>query len=107
MKKIIALLLIVAVAVGAFVTNPTVGEHKTAINEAIQEKTGIKEKKGILGKVGSFVMGQVSNAALDKCLTVEDYKVCSMGKIILLDKEKRVSFGIFGHVYTFNIDTEF
>ncbi len=103
MKKLLSTLAFLAVlGVAMSFTNPKADAHKQAIIEKISQP----KDNSLLGKAGSILAGQLGNYALDECLTVDNYLVCSVGKISLLGKQETVSFGIFGNVFTFNLDNK-
>lgn len=110
MKKVLSLVIVLAVALAAVVTNPNEEAHKEAVmkemNNAID--TTIKDKAGLgdndisngLSKIVSGIASKVLKPALSLSLTVDNYYVFSVGKIGLDDNPKTVSIGAFGHVFT-------
>jgi|GEM_PF-209836 len=108
MKWLIALL-ILAVLFGAMaMTCPDKDKHVEAIsqvaNEWVEEKV---DDVGITGLINSFIKAiadKGANGLLDNFLKVDNYVVCSVGKVKVEGKEKTVSVGLFNHVFTFGKD---
>ena len=110
MKKILSLVIIIAVVLVAIVTCPDKQAHQDAVmaemNGAID--TAIKDKVGLgdsdleksISKITSKLTSTVLGAAFDTAVTVDNYFVFSVGKIDIDDKPKTVSIGAFGHVFT-------
>ncbi len=105
MKKII-LLLIVLVVVAVF-TCPSKEMHNTAIMEETDEMLSKELADGSdspfekgLAKIGSAIGSSIMGVMLNSMLTVDNYVICSVGKITLEDETQVVSFGMFNYVYT-------
>ena len=110
MKKILSLVIIIAVVLVAIVTCPDKQAHQDAImaemNGAID--SAIKDKVGLgdsdlgksISKITSKLTSTVIGAAFETAVTVDNYFVFSVGKIDIDDKPKTVSVGLFGHVFT-------
>ena len=108
MKKLLVIILVLlGLACTAVISCPDKQAHKDAImavlNESINDSldpdgtdtTGLSQ---FFGSIGSGIAGFV----LDSKLTVENYFVCSIGKIAPANGEaKTVSVGVFGHIFTF------
>ncbi len=89
------------------VTCPGTNAHKDAVKNAMTEavESQFNESDNSFGKAfGSFVSQLMVNFSLDNVLTVDNYFVCSVGRIHLAGFDRTVSFGILGHVYTVNMD---
>lgn len=57
----------------------------------------------IIGKVTAEITGRGTEMAISQYLDVKNYMVCSVGTISVGEaKDKMVSLGIFGHVFTFD-----
>ena len=110
MKKfLVALVILLAAALAAVVTRPDKEAHmdqiKSVISNAVSdevqgdsENETVKGLSSVIGSIGSGVAGFV----LDSRLTVDNYYVCSVGKVKDLKGEQHtVSVGAFGHVFTF------
>jgi len=108
MKKILIALAIVIAIVGiAVVTCPDKSAHKDAIMAVINEKINdsLKPSEGdeglalFAGSLGSGIVGYV----LDNRMTVKNYFVYSTATLKDFNgEEKRLSVGVFGHVFTFS-----
>ncbi len=108
MKKLLVIILVLlGLGCTAVISCPDKQAHKDAImavlNESINDSldpdgtdtTGLSQ---FFGSIGSGIAGFF----IDKQLTVENYFVCSVGKISTpAGEEKTVSVGVFGHVFTF------
>ena len=86
------------------VTNEWMGDK---IQEGLSGFTGTEGFGGVVGDIISKIVreftGQGSEFAITNYLDVKNYLVCSVGSVSVGDmQEKTVSFGIFGHVFTFN-----
>ena len=105
MKKfLLTLLAIVALGVVAALTCPDKQKHKDALLSVVNERINTSLEKENLGGLGSIV-GSIAGAYLDNRLVVKDRFLCSVGEIQNLKGEtKKVSFGIFGHVFPLNKD---
>ena len=107
MKKFLfTLLVIVALGVVAALTCPDKQAHKDAlvsvVNESINDRLQKDNLEGLGAIVGSIGSG-VAGAYFDNRLVVKDRVICSVGEIQNLSGEvKKVSFGIFGHVFPLN-----
>lgn len=105
MKKSFGFLLALLILGGvAVISCPDKEAHKDAItkvvNEAVQEELGVKEDDDSLG----ILKGLANIGAgiyLDNKFSVDNYFVCSVGRILHGAENDVVSFGIFGHVFTF------
>ena len=107
MKKFLfTLLVIVALGAAAALTCPDKQAHKDAlvsvVNESINDRLQKDNLEGLGAIVGSIGSG-VAGAYFDNRLVVKDRVICSVGEIQNLSGEvKKVSFGIFGHVFPLN-----
>ena len=104
-KGLLALICVIAIVGIAIISCPDRQSHKEAItamvNEVITESSTIDEEDADLALLGMSLAQGVSNWVLDGGLTVKNHFVCSIGKFNTGSEEKLVSFGIFGHVFTF------
>lgn len=109
MKKLLfTLLVIVALGAVAAFTCPDKQDHKDALLSVVNESINTSLEKENLGGLGSIV-GSIGSgfagAYLDNRLVIKDRFLCSVGEIQNLKGEvKKVSFGIFGHVFPLNKD---
>ena len=111
---ITALILAILFATMVF-TCPSRADHEAAIQEVTKAWVDDKVNENLGGITGvGGVFGDLINKALkeltgigtdkiiDKFLDVENYVVCSVGRMrVGENEEKMVSLGVFGHVFTF------
>lgn len=104
MKKIIWLIILVAVAICMLATCPTAEDHKKKIGEVITEYVNDKadEKGKAASLISSVAAAPMADAFLSHTLKVSNYRVLSVGRFKWDGEERVVSVGIFGHVFTFN-----
>ena len=104
-KSIIVLLCMAAFIVVAIITCPDRQAHKDAIvvmiNEAVAERSNLGEEDAGWALLGQSIVQEATEWALDGGLKVKNHFVCSIGKFYTGSEEKMISFGIFGHVFTF------
>ena len=104
MKKILTLAIFAFLLIFLFSTCPTKQDHRNrlrgAITQIISEKLNSAEIEDALTDSPEFqkLVEELGTAAVD----VDNYFLFSIGKIDLNGKEQVVSFGIGGHVFTFN-----
>ena len=101
---------LIALVVGGILvfTCPQKKAHEDVIrqefNSAMSQKMGASN--GIIEAgiqmVSKYFMGVAAESALDKLLTVDNYFVCSLGKIEYEGKERVASIGLLNHVFTVN-----
>lgn len=100
------ILVLAAMAVGLMATCPTEQAHREAItkemNRFIKESTD--NQGDAWGIIGNIISQKIVGVVVDNLIEVDNYGVCSVGSITLKGKTHRVSFGILGHVFTFDAD---
>lgn len=100
------ILVLAAMAVGLVATCPTEQAHREAItkemNRFIKESTD--NQGDAWGIIGNIISQKIVGVVVDNLIEVDNYGVCSVGSITLKGKTHRVSFGILGHVFTFDAD---
>jgi hypothetical protein len=105
---IIAAAVVVALLGIAVVTCPDKQAHKDAILSVINEKLNENIQKNTKdGDEGLAVLGaslgtSISGWILDSGLTVDNRFIYSVGKFNTGKEIKKVSVGVFGHVFTFS-----
>ena len=110
----ILLTLVVLVAV-MVVTCPKTEQHKevlstvitTTVNDAVNDNdnlTGNTFIDNAFKTVSNAFAGKVIETAVDNLVTVDNYVVCSLGKVHYDGKDHIVSLGIFGHIFTVDED---
>ncbi|GEM_PF-770669 len=112
-KLLLATLILVIVLGVLAVTCPSRQEHKDAISQSthqwVNEKmAAVDEQWGGLASVLTgaieWVSGQGIDFVVDQYLDVDNYGVCSVGRINVGDKSKIVSLGVLNHIFTFDKD---
>ena len=109
---LITLVVLVAVMV---VTCPKTEQHKevlstvipTTVNNAVNDNdnlTGNTFIDNAFKTVSNAFAGKVIETAVDNLVTVDNYVVCSLGKVHYDGKEHIVSLGVFGHIFTVDED---
>ena len=110
----ILLTLVVLVAV-MVVTCPKTEQHKevlstvitTTVNDAVNDNdnlTGNTFIDNAFKTVSNAFAGKVIETAVDNLVTVDNYVVCSLGKVHHEGKDHIVSLGVFGHIFTVDED---
>lgn len=107
MKKILVLFLFVGIGLVAVVTCPQKDAHtdalmklvNVALDSELSRHAETKEEMG-LAMLGSFIGSGIAEFVIDKKLLVDNYFVCSIGRIVFEGEEKIVSVGCFNHVFT-------
>ena len=112
---IAALILAILFATMVF-TCPDRSAHEKAIQEVTKQWVGDKVDEnlngitgmgGMMGDIINKIVKQITGAGTDMAISnyldVKNYVVCSVGRISVGDtKDKMVSLGLFGHVFTFD-----
>ena len=107
---IVAAVAILALLGIAVVTCPDKQAHKDAILAVINEKLNENIRKNAkdgdegLSLLGATIGTSISGWVLDKGLTVDNRFVYSVGQFNSGKEIKKVSVGVFGHVFTFSKD---
>lgn len=104
-----------AVAAVAFfillMTCPGADKHREAVSREVSEAvasasdeldTGNAALDMLGGMFGSVITTQIVDAMVGQMVSVDDYFIFSIGKLHYGAEEKTVSFGILGHVFTFD-----
>ena len=110
----ILLTLVVLLAV-MVVTCPKTEQHKevlstvitTTVNNAVNDNdnlTGNTFIDNAFKTVSNAFAGKVIETAVDNLVTVDNYVVCSLGKVHYDGKDHIVSLGVFGHIFTVDED---
>ena len=109
MKKLICLVIVLAIAILMALTVPEKKEHKQAMMKAISEYVDEEAtNKGIadngITRVGKKMVVKVIESVLSSKLEETNYVLFNTTHIKMEDKDKMLSVGMFGHVFTFNKD---
>lgn len=99
---LIALGCVVALLVTAVLTCPDKQAHKDAIMSVVKErlKEDMSDANPGWAMLGQSIGSSLSSLVLETGLTVENHFIYSVGKYDLDSEKKRISFGLFGHVFT-------
>ena len=109
------LLTLVALVAVMIVTCPKTEQHKevlstvitATVNDAVNDNDNITGNTFIdnaFRTVSNAFAGKVIETAVDNLVTVDNYVVCSLGKVHYDGKDHIVSLGIFGHIFTVDED---
>lgn len=98
---IVAVLVVILMAV----TCPSQDDHRDAVAKVCHEyiNSRIDDPENPFEMFGPFLANGVIDIGVKKMVTSEKYLIFSIGTLNKLDGTKEnVSFGVFGHVFTFN-----
>lgn len=107
MKKLFNLILFVLVIGFLYMTCPDDSAHADALSEALpeyfsQQLDGIGLDNELSELKNNPAMQNLINALAPKLLDVDNYFIVSIGREKFSGEDRIVSFGIGGHVFTFN-----
>ena len=106
MKKLLAVIIILLVAVLMTMTVPDKQEHKEAmmkaINEFVEEEAVEAVGDNVLAKIGKSVVVKTIETALNSKLKVDNYYLFNTTYVRLKGENQMLSLGMFGHVFTFD-----
>lgn len=107
MKKILVLFLFVGIGLVAVVTCPQKDAHTDALMKLVNvaldtelSKHAKTEAEMGFAMLGSVIGSGIAEMVIDQKLMVDNYFVCSIGRVLLDGEEKVVSVGCFNHVFT-------
>ncbi len=111
-KNTVFLFILLALAVVAIVTCPDKEAHSEAIkdlaseimNEKLYKNVETDEDAGV-AMLGSMLGSGLAGLFIDQILTVDNYFVCSVGRITYKGEVKTVSVGMFNHIFTLDKDS--
>lgn len=100
------ILVLAAMAIGLMATCPTEQDHREAITKEMNRffKESTDNQGDAWGIIGNIISQKIVGVVVDNLIEVDNYGVCSVGSITFKGKTHRVSFGILGHVFTFDAD---
>ena len=102
----VTLAIVAVLAAVLAITNPNEQDHRRAISSVTKDWSSDKIEDfmggGFLGGITKMVAAPLLNEVVDGIVNVDNYGLCSVGHIDIGDSSTRVSFGIMGHVFTFN-----
>ena len=110
MRSLVTLLIFVILAGVMVFTCPDRQAHQAVIkqefNAAMSEKMGTSN--GIIESViqmgSKYMMGMAAESALNELFTVDNYFVCSVGRMEYDGREHVTSIGVLNHIFTVNKD---
>ena len=97
----------VAIFIGLVSTCPTEEDHREAITKEINhfvQDAADNTAGDAWGMIGNMISQKLVGVVVDNLIEVDNYGVCSIGSIHYKGKTHHVSFGILGHVFTFDAD---
>ncbi|MBQ9636628.1 MAG: DUF4359 domain-containing protein [Prevotella sp.] len=107
MKKLLFLIVVLAIAILMALTVPDKTAHKTAMMKAVKEY--IDEEAASMGmadngfsRMAKNVVGKTIEGVLGSKLKVDNYYLFNTTHVKMGDNSKLLSVGVFGHVFTFN-----
>ena len=107
MKKLIALIIVVAMFFALLITCPDKEEHQTKLKEcfsslATKKLMGDDDSSSdeLTAFIGGILVSKITDTAIENTLTVDNYVIFSIGKMELGGKSSTVSFGILNQVFT-------
>ena len=103
MKKLIGLIIFVALIVFLYSSCPEKKDHTEALSDSVTQILG-EQGPGFDASMISSIPGfdGVMQLLGDNMVDVDSYFLFSLGRMELNGEEQIVSFGIGGHVFTFN-----
>ncbi len=107
MKKLLVVIIILAVAILMTQTLPDKKAHKRAMMKAVSEYVDEKaEENGfhsnVITNLGKSVVNFAAATAIDAKLKVNNYYLFNTTSVRLKGEDKLLSIGLFGHVFTFD-----
>ena len=107
MKKLLVLILIVALAIFMVLTCPDKKAHKKAMMKAVTEYIDEESDergfgKNILTDIGKGVVRSAASAAIDMKLKVDNYYLFNTTHINMNGEKRLLSVGLLGKVITFD-----
>lgn len=100
----IAVLVAAAVLLFAmYATCPDASRHKAAVSEEVRKAVDdISDLNDSWGFFGNMLASGMVSIAVDRLLEVDNYFIFSVGTVHYDGRSQAVSFGILGHVFTFD-----
>ena len=109
MKKLLAIVIVLRVAVLMALTRPAEEKHKEAMMKAVKEYVDEEaEERGFsdngITRLGKTIVTKAIETALDSKLQMHDYILLNTSTVRLNGEDKTLSLGLLGHVFTFDKD---
>ena len=106
MKKLLAVIIFLLVAILMVLTVPDKQKHKEAmmeaINEYVEEESVDRLGDNILAKLGKSVVVKTVETVLNSKLKVNNYYLFNTTYVRMKGENQMLSLGMFGHVFTFD-----
>ncbi|MBO4719651.1 MAG: DUF4359 domain-containing protein [Prevotella sp.] len=106
MKKLLAVIIVLLVAILMVLTVPDKQKHKEAmmeaINEYVEEESVDRLGDNILAKLGKSVVVKTVETVLNSKLKVNNYYLFNTTYVRMKGENQMLSLGMFGHVFTFD-----
>ena len=106
MKKLLAVIIVLLVAILMVLTVPDKQKHKDAmmeaVNEYVEEESVDRMGDNILAKLGKSVVVKTVETVLNSKLKVNNYYLFNTTYVRMKGEEQMLSLGLFGHVFTFD-----
>ena len=99
---LVAFLGVIGLIVAAILTCPKKDQHVTAISDRFTSvmNSQLTKDSDEYETLGVFLGNALAAPIIRNFISVDDYVVCSVGKISYQGEERTVSVGAFGHVFT-------
>lgn len=109
------MIVFIALVAVLILTCPKPEQHKetlagvitATVNDAVHDSDDITGNEVIdyaFRAISDVFAGKVINAAVNNLVTVDNYVVCSLGKVHYHDEDHIVSLGLLGHIFTVDED---
>ena len=106
MKKFLIIVIVIVAVVAMAKTVPDKKAHKKAMMEAVKEYVDEEATNrmgdNVLTDLGKGIVNKTVEVALNSKLEVDNYLICNTTHVKMGDETKVLSFGILGHVFTFD-----
>jgi len=107
MKKLLAIVIILLIAVLMTLTRPDEQKHKDVMMSAVKEFVDAEAqdrgfKNNVVTKLGKSVVLQAIKTALNAKLIFDDYYLFNITHVKLDGEDQLLSVGLFGNVITFD-----
>jgi hypothetical protein len=106
MKKLLIGIIVIVAVVAMAKTVPDKKAHKKAMMEAVKEYVDEEATNrmgdNVLTDLGKGIVNKTVEVALNSKLEVDNYLICNTTHVKMGDETKVLSFGIIGHVFTFD-----
>ena len=84
----------------ALLTCPKKKDHIAALSDKLAAKAELSQESNKLDALLTVAFNKLSEYTLEAGVSVDDFLIFSVGKLIQKDSKITVSIGVFGHVFT-------